>query len=319
MENRKKMKALLVAINAKYIHSNLAVYNLKAYAAQRLLPEEAADIRIGEYTINNRTDYILEGIYREHPTLLCFSCYIWNISYVRELAQEFHKLCPQVPIWVGGPEVSYETEQFLKENAQISGVMIGEGEETFYELYRHYAGKGKALQEIAGLAYRMESEPENGVCFTPQRAPMNMDEIPFCYQKTGDFANRIIYYETSRGCPFSCSYCLSSVEKSLRFRSFALVKEELAFFLEKRVPQVKFVDRTFNCNHAHAMEIWSFIQAHDNGVTNFHFEISADLLREDELALLAAMRPGLVQLEIGVQSTNEATIAEIHRTCSLRA
>ena len=144
-----------------------------------------------------------------------------------------------------------------------------------------------------------------------------MSEIPFCYDTTEDFSNRIIYYESSRGCPFSCSYCLSSIDKKLRFRDIGLVKEELGFFINQKVPQVKFVDRTFNCHHEHAMEIWRYIKENDNGVTNFHFEISADLLNEEELDIISDMRPGLIQLEIGVQSTNEVTIQEIKRTMKL--
>lgn len=310
---RRNMKALLVAINAKYIHSNLAVYNLKAYADANSGEKDSGTIRIAEYTINNQTMSILEGIYREKPDLLCFSCYIWNITMVEELIAEYHKLCPDVPIWVGGPEVSYEVETFLEEHPEVTGIMMGEGEKTFCEVYRYYQGYGESLAEIDGIAYHRGTE----TAITKARAVMDMDEIPFCYGHIEDFKNKIIYYETSRGCPFRCSYCLSSVEKQLRFRSFSLVKKELAYFLEKEVAQVKFVDRTFNCDHKHAMEVWSFIKEHDNGITNFHFEISADLLTEEELALLASMRPGLVQLEIGVQSTNDATITEIHRTMQL--
>lgn len=326
------MKILLTAINAKYIHSNLAVYNLRAYAAHYAKGMTASDtVEIGEYTINNQMEDILEGIYKAKPDVLMFSCYIWNIAYVEELAEEFHKLRPEVPIWVGGPEVSYETESFLRCHPQITGVMIGEGEKTFCELAEYYAGEIRSnkeakeikeiqtmkqsvnLGEIAGIAYRNEEE----IVFTAPREMLDLSDIPFCYDKAGDFKNRIIYYESSRGCPFSCSYCLSSVEKQLRFRNTELVKKELQFFIDREVPQVKFVDRTFNCNHAHAMEIWSYIKEHDNGITNFHFEISADLLKEEELALIGTMRPGLIQLEIGVQSTNGATIKEIHRTMQL--
>ena len=331
---RKQMKILLTAINAKYIHSNLAVYNLRAYAAHYAKGMADSDtVEIGEYTINNQMEDILEGIYKAKPDVLMFSCYIWNIAFVEELAEEFHKLRPEVPVWVGGPEVSYETESFLREHPQITGVMIGEGEKTFCELAEYYAGKsrrdkekqkiqetqrtgeGKSTEErskpgeIPGIAYRNGDE----IIFTAPREMLDLSDIPFCYDKAGDFKNRIIYYESSRGCPFSCSYCLSSVEKQLRFRDAELVKKELQFFIDREVPQVKFVDRTFNCNHAHAMEIWSYIKEHDNGITNFHFEISADLLREEELALIGTMRPGLIQLEIGVQSTNPDTIREIHR------
>jgi len=304
------MKIFLTAINAKYIHSNLAVYSLRAYAK-----DYQEQIAIGEYTINNRVDYILEQIYKAKPDVLCFSCYIWNMDYVEELITEYHKLCPEVPIWVGGPEVSYEVETFLAEHPQVTGVMIGEGERTFQQLCKYYVNQTGSLEEIRGIAFR--DQDSGKTVFTPAQEPMNMSEIPFCYDHIENFENRIIYYESSRGCPFNCSYCLSSIDKKLRFRDIELVKKELAFFIEKKVPQVKFVDRTFNCRHDHAMEIWRFVKEHDNGITNFHFEISADLLNEEELALIHDMRPGLIQLEIGVQSTNEITIREIHRTMKL--
>ncbi len=304
------MKIFLTAINAKYIHSNLAVYSLRAYA--KAFQEQ---IEIGEYTINNRVDYILEQIYKAKPDVLCFSCYIWNIGYVEELITEYHKLCPEVPIWVGGPEVSYEVETFLEEHPHVTGVMIGEGERTFQQLCEYYVNQNGTLKELNGIAYKDSVSGE--VIFTQPQEPMNMSDIPFCYDHIENFENRIIYYESSRGCPFNCSYCLSSIDKKLRFRDTELVKKELAFFIEKKVPQVKFVDRTFNCKHDHAMEIWRFVKEHDNGITNFHFEISADLLNEEELALIHDMRPGLIQLEIGVQSTNEPTIREIHRTMKL--
>ena len=305
------MKILLTAVNAKYIHSNLAVYSLRAYAK-----EYAENVVIAEYTINNRIDYILEQIYKQKPDVLCFSCYIWNIRYIEELIREFHKICPKTPIWLGGPEVSYETRQFMEQHPQVKGIMMGEGEKTFQRLCKFYinAEAEEKLEEFSGVTYRKE---DGSLCIQPANAPMDMSEIPFCYDALGDFKNRIIYYESSRGCPFNCSYCLSSVDKKLRFRDLELVKKELAFFIEREVPQVKFVDRTFNCNHAHAMEIWRFIKEHDNGITNFHFEISADLLNEEELELIHDMRPGLIQLEIGVQSTNAATITEIHRTMNL--
>lgn len=313
------MNILLTAINAKYIHSNLAVYSLRACAG-----EYRDAVELAEYTINNQKDYILEELYKRKPDVLCFSCYIWNIDYVTDIAREYKKLCPSVPIWVGGPEVSYEVEAFLRENPYIDGVMIGEGEDTFRELCGYYAHKRK-LSDIAGIAFRKNSTGNSTsvnniggnkageIVFTSPRPIKNMSEIPFCYDTLDDFSNRIIYYESSRGCPFSCSYCLSSVDKTLRFRDTEIVKRELKFFIDQKVPQIKFVDRTFNCNHAHAMELWRFIKANDNGVTNFHFEISADLLNQEEIELISDMRPGLIQLEIGVQSTNEKTLAEIHR------
>ena len=302
------MKLLLTAINAKYIHSNLAVYSLKAAAG--VYKEQ---VEIAEFTINNQADYVLEEIYKRKPDVLLFSCYIWNLSMIEEVMREFHKLCPDIPIWLGGPEVSFEVEAFLQKHPEVTGIMMGEGEETFRELCGYYEGHME-LAEILGIAYRKE---DGSIQINPWRNILDMSTLPFAYNKMEDFSNRIIYYESSRGCPFSCSYCLSSVDKKLRFRDLELVKEELQFFIDQKVPQIKFVDRTFNCHHEHAMEIWKYIKEHDNGVTNFHFEVSADLLNEDELALMAQMRPGLIQLEIGVQSTNEVTIKEIKRTMKL--
>lgn len=304
------MKILLTAINAKYIHSNLAVYSLRAAAN-----EYKEHIEIAEFTINNAKDYILQELYKQHPDVLCCSCYIWNMEYVEDIIREFHKLCPTVPIWLGGPEVSYEVCSFMNAHSEVTGIIVGEGEATFLDLCSYYcdAHTKKELKDIAGIVYREEDK----IIQNQLREVIDMSTIPFSYNRMEDFSNRIIYYESSRGCPFSCSYCLSSVDKSLRFRDLKLVKEELQFFIEQKVPQVKFVDRTFNCNHNHAMEIWRFIKENDNGVTNFHFEISADLLNEEELNIISDMRPGLIQLEIGVQSTNEATILEIHRTMRL--
>ena len=304
------MKILLAACNAKYIHSNLAVFNLKSYAR-----EYGSRILLREYTINQQKDDILKDIYRSHPDVVCVSCYIWNITFVKELMQDLKKILPEVPFWAGGPEVSYDAEEFLQKNPAFYGVMLGEGEETFLELVRHYEEGAVSLENIAGIVYR----EENGSLHNNGWRPiMDLSQVPFAYEDLEDFRNRIIYYESSRGCPFSCSYCLSSVDKKLRFRDLSLVKKELQFFLDHQVPQVKFVDRTFNCKHDHAMAIWQYIKDHDNGVTNFHFEISADLLREEELQLMKTMRPGLIQLEIGVQSTNPQTIRAIHRTMDFK-
>ena len=300
------MKILLAACNAKYIHSNLAVYDLQAYAAKY-----ADHIILKEYTINQQKDDIMRDIYLEHPDVVCVSCYIWNLSFVKELMADLIKILPGADFWAGGPEVSYDAEKFLTENSEFKGVMVGEGEETFLELSGHYIEQSPAdLKDITGVCYRDgEKIVHNG-----WRQIMDLSSIPFIYKDLADFKNRIIYYESSRGCPFSCSYCLSSIDKKLRFRDIEMVKKELQFFIDNKVPQVKFVDRTFNCKHDHAMAIWKYINEHDNGVTNFHFEISADLLREEELQEMSTMRPGLIQLEIGVQSTNPDTIKAIHRT-----
>ena len=303
------MKILLAACNAKYIHSNLAVYNLKSCSG-----EYSSRVVVKEYTINQIRDDILKDIYLEKPDVICFSCYIWNISFVRELVPDLKKILPQVEFWAGGPEVSYDAVEFLKKNPAFFGVMVGEGEETFHELAGYYIErKPETLSEIRGVAFRDENK-DRDIVHTGWRELMDLSKVPFAYSNLTEFKNRIIYYESSRGCPFSCSYCLSSIDKKLRFRDIELVKKELQFFIDNKVPQVKFVDRTFNCKHDHAMEIWRYITEHDNGITNFHFEISADLLRAEELALMKTMRPGLIQLEIGVQSTNPQTIKAIRRT-----
>lgn len=313
------MNILLTAINAKYIHSNLAVYSLRAYAAGKC-ERYKEEIGIAEYTINQPLDQILMDLYKRKPEVLCFSCYLWNIEYVEQLVAELGKIMPQTDIWLGGPEVSYHASHMLEQFPQVYGIMRGEGEETFLELAEfYYNNSGKSLEqcekvqrlkEIVGITFRDGEE----IIETADRSVMDLSKVPFVYEDLDVFKNKIIYYESSRGCPFSCSYCLSSIDKCLRFRDLELVKKELQFFIDHEIPQVKFVDRTFNCKHSHSMEIWSYIKEHDKGKTNFHFEVAADLLNEEELNLISTMRPGLIQLEIGVQSTNEQTIKEIHRT-----
>lgn len=378
------MRFLLCGINAKYIHSNLAIFSLKAYADRKKIP--GAEIILKEYTINNYVEDILQDLYEEKADVVIFSCYIWNISFVRELAAELKKVSPDVKIWAGGPEVSYAANKFLMENPAFDLIMQGEGEEVFSELIRltveekcrikdvykqsesekvlsgivekrysiegkqavkeekdiedkHFAGEDNVyptnyidmskLQKLQGIAVwdfsgeaalgNAESNIENKtkIINTGFATLMDMDTIPFVYEDFHLFEHKILYYETSRGCPFCCSYCLSSVDKTVRFRSLPIVKKELDAFLEAKVPQVKFVDRTFNCNRQRAIDIWSYLVEHDNGITNFHFEISSDLLGEEELELFAKMRPGLIQLEIGVQSTNGETVDAIHRHMDL--
>lgn len=332
------MNILLVAVNAKYIHSNLAVYSLKAYAEKhfadwaKTVPEQrcwekqnhaSVSIDIAEYTINQPLDQILMDLYKKKPEILCFSCYLWNISYIEQLVCEIAKVMPEIEIWLGGPEVSWNAEDVLQRLPQVRGVMRGEGEATFLDVVHFYEGAfencGKGLDDILGITYYKEEvreeKKERFIVSTEERPVMaDLNGIPFVYEDIEAFEHKIIYYESSRGCPFSCSYCLSSIDKCLRFRGLELVKRELQFFIDHDVPQVKFVDRTFNCRHDHAMEIWKYVAEHDKGVTNFHFEVAADLLNEEEIALIASMRPGLIQLEIGIQSTNMQTIREIRRT-----
>ena len=310
------MKLLLTGINAKYIHSNPAIYSLAAYSRKFTDAEGVClreHIQIAEYTINQRLEEIEADIYRQKPDVLAISCYIWNISMVEALIADIHEIMPGLPIWLGGPEVSFHPDKILQRFPFLAGIMIGEGEATFVELLQGYCDvdnqKAPDISSVAGI-YTKDG-------FTQERECMDLNEIPFFYNGLTEFENRIMYYESSRGCPFRCKYCLSSIDKKVRFRDLSLVKKELQFFLDHKVPQVKFIDRTFNAKHEHAMEIWKYIQEKDNGVTNFHFEISADLLTEEETALLAKMRKGLVQLEIGVQSTNEETIHAINRTMNL--
>lgn len=313
------MKIVLTGINAKYIHTNLAIRYLKAYAS-----EYKDNIILKEFTINNYMDDILQGIYKEKPDFLGLSCYIWNLGMIRELCVELKKVLPETKIWLGGPEVSYDGKEYLESNLSVDGIMVGEGEETFLELLDYYVKGDKALHDIKGIIYRksalrdidIKPNKEDDIVVTKIRPLLNFNDIPFCYDNMEEFENKIIYYETSRGCPYSCSYCLSSIDKSVRLRDIELVKKELSVFLDAKVPQVKFVDRTFNCNRRHTEGIINFIKEHDNGITNFHFEVSADILSEEELALFQTLRKGLVQLEIGVQSTNDKTIDAIHRKMS---
>lgn len=318
------MKFVLAAIGSKYIHCNLAVHSLKAYAEAGGV---TGTVETAEYTINQNAQDILADLYRRDPDAVGFSCYIWNISMVKRLAADLHKLKPEADIWLGGPEVSYDTEECFRQLPFLRGVMVGEGEETFLRIMRYYDGGKTDLSRIPGIVWQPKAAEQNHedqqegsgrICHNPPAAVMNLSSLPFVYEHMeGNTDHKILYYESSRGCPFSCSYCLSSIDKKLRFRDPELVEKELSFFLEKRVPQVKFVDRTFNCSHSHARRIWRYLAEHDNGVTNFHFEISADLLDEEELELLNGLRPGLVQLEIGVQSVNPETLKAIRRTVNL--
>ncbi|MCM1087356.1 MAG: B12-binding domain-containing radical SAM protein [Muribaculaceae bacterium] len=327
------MKILLTAINAKYIHSNPAVYSLRAYAGETLAPF----LEIAEYTVNHKEEEILADLYRRKPDVIAFSCYIWNWSMVSRLLPELPKILPGVHIWLGGPEVSYNPDELLASYPMIGGIMIGEGEETFRELAAYYCGKDKncggaqdadnslnSLESMEGTAYCSTLESIKGIVYRggdavhrAKREPVDMSKLPFLYENPAPFENKIIYYESSRGCPFHCSYCLSSIDKGVRLRSLDIVKKELQFFLDHKVKQVKFVDRTFNCNHEHAIAIWRYLSENDNGVTNFHFEIAADILGEEEFEILSSMRPGLVQMEIGVQTLNTDTLREIRRTTNL--
>lgn len=313
------MKFLLTAINAKFIHSNPAIYSLRACAGEKLQPY----VELAEFTINESLESILEGIWKRRPEVIGFSCYIWNWKLIREILTELPKILPDTEIWLGGPEVTYDGPGLLAEFPQVTGIMVGEGEVTFREVLEQYLQETDATgpdgedRTVTGKSVAERFGQILGLClssgYTAPRELTDLTTLPFLYEDMEPFTNRIIYYETSRGCPYRCSYCLSSIDKKVRLRDISVVKKELQFFLDQNVKQVKFIDRTFNCDHKHAMEIWQYIYEHDNGVTNFHFEISADILREEEITLLNRFRPGLAQLEIGVQSTNPETIRAIHR------
>lgn len=305
---------LLVGVNAKYIHSNLGVYCIKSYAEKRGITD--AELCMAEYTINQSVEYVMADIYEKQPDMIAFSCYIWNIEFITVLSRELHKVLPDVHIWYGGPEVSFDAFEQLESYPWLKGIMMGEGEETFYEITKLYIdGRENELAKVHGIAFR---DGEN-IIKNCNRQNMSLDDVVFPYYNNNidRLKNRIVYYETSRGCPYGCSYCLSSVEKNVRFRSMKLVEKELQFFIDARVPQVKFVDRTFNCDHGHTMAIWKYIYEHDNGITNFHFELSADLLTDEEIEYVSRFRPGLVQFEIGVQTANPQTLRAIHRNPDL--
>ena len=302
------MHIVLCALNAKFIHSSLAAHSIAAYAAAH-----GERVEVLECTINESFETLYEKLLTVSADVLAFSCYVWNVELVKELMEEFHKVMPETEIWVGGPEVSYDTEEFMRENPAVYGAVLGEGEQTFLELCRYYDREG-LLDDIDGICYR---RPDGSIIKTGRRAPLSMDELVFPYADLSEFENRIIYYESSRGCPYDCTYCMSSIDSSVRFRGLKYVFAELDYFLKNNVPQVKFVDRTFNCNHRHALAVWHFIKEHDNGITNFHFEIAADILNDEEIELLQSMRPGLVRLEVGVQTTNFEVIRETHRSMSV--
>lgn len=298
------MKVLLVAINAKYIHSNLAVHSLAEYASGY-----SDMVEVAEYTINNQMDKIVMDIFEKKPDVVMFSGYIWNIDEVKDVASKLYKIRPELDIWFGGPEVSFDGPEVIENNKYLKGIIIGEGEQCFVELLEHYCDKERELKDICGIMYR----DKDSVTITNPRILLDMNNIPFVYDDLTPYNNKIIYYESSRGCPFSCSYCMSSIDKTVRFRDIEIVKKDLKHFLVNNIRQVKFVDRTFNIQEKRTMEILEFIRDNDNGITNFHFEVAADLISDDEIQLMQQLRPGLIQLEIGVQSTNEETIKMIDR------
>lgn len=300
-------KIILAALNAKFIHSNLALRYLSRFQDN----DKKHHIITREFTINQRPDFIVEELFRMQPDVILFSAYIWNVETLRQLCPLLKKVMPDCIIGFGGPEVSYESESFLRDNPAVDLVQRGEGELVFTKLLEHWdTGVPASLEEIGSLTFRKDGE----IISTLQEEPLDLALLPFPYEDDfSDVQNQIIYYESSRGCPYQCGYCLSSVEQGVRFVPLEKVLPDLQKFLDAKVPQVKFIDRTFNCRKSHAMAIWKYLHEHDNGVTNFHFEITADIIDQEAIDFLKTVRKGLFQFEIGVQSTNPHTIHAINR------
>ena len=297
-----KKRILLCAVNSKYIHSSPAVRYLKT-AADLILPESEFETDVFESSINETTEHIIYGIMKRKPDVIGFSCYIWNINVIEKLCRSIKLIDENIKIILGGPEVSYGTEHTGITENDYDMIVCGEGEKAFPAAVLYLFDK-----EIPDELHAEINTKEIKADYIK-----NLDDIPFIYNEENirDFDNRIIYYESSRGCPFSCAYCLSSVCGKVRYLSLERVKSDIDFFINHNVPQVKFVDRTFNCSPERAYKIWEYIlKRSGDSKTNFHFEIGADLITEKQIDLLKKMPDGKIQLEIGIQSTNEETLKE---------
>ncbi len=319
------MKILLTTLNAKYVHSNLALRYL--YETGRRAGLSADQLRMQEFTINNESGYVYGEILRGGWDLVCFSCYIWNIRQIRDLTADLKKARPELVILLGGPEVSYDAEDFLTANPHIDGILRGEGEAAFHRLCERLltadtaaaddpSGRGAAGPLIKGCLSGLSSVVWRDGVLIRDNGPgeaLEMAELPFPYFHVPPAADKVVYYESSRGCPYRCSYCLSSLEKTIRPLPLERTLSELAWFLDRGVKQVKFIDRTFNFDRQRAKAIWQFLIDHDNGITNFHFEICAELLDDSCLKVIAAARRGLFQFEIGIQSCSGQTLEAVDR------
>lgn len=299
------MKVLLTTLNSKFTHSSLALRYLKMYGKK-----EGFDFDLMEFTINNSLDYILSEINAGKYDIVVFSCYIWNFEQTIKLIDNIKIISPNCKIIVGGPEVTYNPDGVMAAHPNIDYIISGEGEIPVVQLIKALNQGGDGLDQIRGLTYKVNHEIHSSGY---AELVKSLDEIPFPYENLDGLENRILYYESSRGCPFNCQYCLSSTFKGVRYFSLARVKEDLKFFVDRKVKQVKFVDRTFNANKNHALSIMKYLHETDNGYTNFHFEITASLLDDETIAFLQTVRLGLFQFEVGVQSTNEETIQSIER------
>ncbi|KDR96029.1 Radical SAM superfamily enzyme YgiQ, UPF0313 family [Peptoclostridium litorale DSM 5388] len=300
------MNVLLVAINSKFVHTNLAVRYLEKACY------DIADVDILENSINTDKNIVLKNIYLKKPDIICFSCYIWNIDYMLEIAGNIKKVMPEVHILFGGPEVSFDPEKIMLENSFIDLVLSGEGEESLRELIMCMKGRGD-YESIDGLTFRKR---EDVVKNAPRELINDMGSVrsPYEDMDEGEYKDKIIYYESSRGCPFNCQYCMSSTIRGVRNFPLERVKKELKEFVDANVKQVKFVDRTFNANRDRTLEMIAFLKENDNGYTNFHFEVAAHIMDDELIRALSDSRRGLFQIEIGIQSTNPNTLAEICRS-----
>ncbi len=300
------MKVILVGVNSKFVHSNLAIRYLKAYTED--LNYTCKNM---EFSINDRVERVVEELLQEKPNFIGFSCYIWNIDFIIQLANLIKLVNPDIEIAYGGPEVTYNPKEFLSTNVG-EYVIEGEGEESYRELIINKLkeiNNGEIIESITGIYIKRK----NNISYGGKRSLMDMNNIIFPYDEAENLDNKIVYYEGSRGCPFNCKYCLSSTIHGVRFLDINRVRKELKFFIEKGVSLVKFVDRTFNCNKVFANAIWEFLIA-EGGETIFHFEISADLLSIESIEILKRAPKDMFQFEIGVQSTNEEVLKSINRT-----
>lgn len=302
------MKVTLVAVNSKFIHSNLAVRYLKAYTKD--MPYEC---NIKEFSINDRIERIVQEIMLDKPDAIALSCYIWNIEYILKISRLIKLIDSNISIILGGPEVSYDGKVYIDGNKYCDYIIEGEGEEIYRELIESFLNPSVNKREIKGLYFIEQGE----VVYTGKRELMDMNKIAFPYEQSENLDNKIVYYEASRGCPFNCKYCLSSTIHGVRFLDIERVKKELKFFIDKKVRLVKFVDRTFNCNHKFAYDIWQFLINQDTETT-FHFEISADLLSKEEIELLYSAPKDRFQFEVGVQTTNDEVLSNINRNANFQ-
>ncbi len=301
------MKILLTTLNSKFIHTNLAIRYLK----QMVKDIEDINVDIREYTINNELDFILKDIYTNNYDVILFSTYIWNVNDIVKLCNNLKKVKPNIKIALGGPEVTYDSEEAMKKYDFIDYILYGEGELIFRDFTKYLIGDMK-IEDVDGIVYRSN---DSIITNKPMKLLENLDLIPSPYEELDkkEYENRIVYYETSRGCPFNCQYCLSSAIEGLRYFSIDRVKKDLKKLIDARVSQIKFIDRTFNANKKFAMEIMKFLMENDNGYTTYHFEVTAHLLTDDMLEFLKDCKEGLFQFEIGVQSTNEKVLDAVGR------